>query len=127
VLAALGFNLLREEKWADAEAVLRECLAIRQKRQPDAWTTFNVRSLVGAALLGRQHYPEAEPLLLAGFQGMLRHEATIPKAGKVRLGEAAARLVQLYEALGNEAEAGRWRKELEARKATTQDQKPKEK
>jgi serine/threonine protein kinase len=127
VLAALGFNLLRQERWADAEAVLRECLAIRQKRQPDDWTTFNVRSLVGAALLGRQHYPEAESLLLAGYQGMLQREATIAKAGKVRLSEAAARLVQLYEALNNEAEAGRWRKELEARKAATQDQKPKAK
>jgi hypothetical protein len=126
-MAMLGFDLLRQEKWTDAEAVLRECLAIREKRQPDDWTTFNARSLVGAALLGRQDYPEAEPLLLAGYRGMLQREATIPKAGKVRLTEAAARLVQLYEAWGNEAEAGRWRKELEARKAATQAQKPKEK
>src|SRR5262249_34380289 len=102
-------------------------LAIREKKQPDAWTTFNARSQLGAALLGRQHYPEAEPLLLAGYQGMRQREAKVPKAGKVRLTEAAARLVQLYEALGNEAEAGRWQKELEARKAATQDQKPKEK
>jgi serine/threonine protein kinase len=127
VLAAIGSNLLQQKKWADAEAVLRECLAIREKKQPDAWTTFNAWSLLGAAHLGQQHYAEAEPLLLAGYQGMRRREATIPNEGKIRLPEAAARLVQLYEAWGKEAEAGRWRKELEAGKAATQDQKPKEK
>jgi tetratricopeptide (TPR) repeat protein len=29
-LAALGLNLLQQEKWADAELILRECLAIRE-------------------------------------------------------------------------------------------------
>jgi hypothetical protein len=35
--------------------------------QPDAWTTFNTRSLPGGALLGQQMYAEAKPLLLAGY------------------------------------------------------------
>ena len=35
-LAALGLNLLQQKKWTDAETVLRECLAIREKAQPDA-------------------------------------------------------------------------------------------
>ena len=123
----LGAKLLEQKKCADAEAALRECLAIREKKQPDAWPTFNTRATLGAALLGQKHYPEAESLLLAGYQGMLQREAKIAKEGKVRLTEAASCLVQLYEALGNEAEAGRWRRELEARKAATQAPKPKEK
>ena len=45
-----------------------------------------------------------------------REKATPPEA-KVRLTEALERLVQLYDATGNAAEADRWRRELTARKA----------
>src|SRR5262249_1915083 len=51
-LVGLGGNLLEQQKWADAESVLREGLALREKLEPDAWTTFNARSLLGAALAG---------------------------------------------------------------------------
>ena len=34
----------------DAERVLRECLAIREKREPDLWTTFNTKAMLGNAL-----------------------------------------------------------------------------
>ena len=34
-LAALGLLLLKQQKWADAEPILRESLAIREKTQPD--------------------------------------------------------------------------------------------
>ena len=33
-LAALGDNLLEQAKWSEAEPVLRECLAIREKSSP---------------------------------------------------------------------------------------------
>jgi serine/threonine protein kinase len=114
-LAALGRNLLLQKKWADAKSVLRECLTLREKAQPDGWTTFNTRSMLGEALLGQQKYAEAEPLLLAGYRGMKEREATIPQpVRKDRLAEALERLVRLYEATGREDEAAKWRKELEA-------------
>jgi tetratricopeptide (TPR) repeat protein len=98
-------------------ALLGECLAMRQRSAPDAWTTFNTRSLYGAALLGQKKYAEAEPLLLKGYEGMKQREKTIPPQGKVRLIEALERLVQLYHATGKKEEAAKWRKELEAVKA----------
>lgn len=45
---------------------------------------------------------------------MKQREAKI--IAKVRLPEAAVRLAQLYEALGNQQEAARWLQEVEAQK-----------
>ncbi len=112
-LAALGLNLLQQKKWTDAEPVLRESLALREKKAADDWTTFNTKSMLGGALLGQQKYADAEPLLLAGYEVMKKQEAKIPPQGKVRLVEALERLVQLYEATDTKDEAARWRKELE--------------
>src|SRR5207302_561833 len=97
-LAMLGKNLLAQHKTADAESVLRDCLAIRAKKDPDAWTTFNAKSMLGGALLGQKKFAEAEPLLLAGYDEMKQREAKIPKEGMLRLTEALERLVKLYDA-----------------------------
>jgi serine/threonine protein kinase len=112
-LAALGSNLLTRQKWSEAERLLRECLAIREKFQPDVWSTFNTRVMLGGALLGQMNYAEAEPLLLTGYQGMQEREATIPQPGKPQLTEGLERLVQLYEAWEKPEQAATWRKELE--------------
>jgi tetratricopeptide (TPR) repeat protein len=116
VLAPLALSLLQAKAFTEAEPLLRECLAIREKNQPDEFTTFNTKSMLGSALLGQKKYAEAEPLLLAGYEGMKQREAKIPPPGKVRLTEALERLVQLDEALEKKDEAAKWRKELEARK-----------
>jgi hypothetical protein len=56
-------------------------------------------------------------LLLPTYQGLQQRAATIPAEDKVRLTDALARLVQLDEAWGQQAEAARWRHELEVAKA----------
>src|SRR5439155_20309113 len=94
---------------AEAEPVLRECLALREKTQPDDWITFHNRSLLGGALLAQKKPAEAEPLLLQGYEGLKQREAKIPAASKVRVAEALERLVQLYEATGRPEEAAKWR------------------
>src|SRR5262249_9376209 len=63
-MAQLGRNLIRQRKWIEAESVLRECLAIREKIQADDRDIFDTRSLLGASLLGQGRFAEAEPLLL---------------------------------------------------------------
>ena len=113
-LAVRGSTLLVEKKPAEAELELRECLTIRQKIQPDDWTTFETKSMLGEALLDQKKFIEAEPLLLSGYEGMKQREDTIPSQDKPRLTKALQRLVKLYEAWGKKGEAIRWRKELEA-------------
>ena len=80
-LATLGYLLMQQAKWSEAETVLRDSLAIRERRQPEEWSTFHGMSLLGGALLGQgsaseeaaersRHLAAAEPLLLKGFAGM---------------------------------------------------------
>jgi tetratricopeptide (TPR) repeat protein len=111
VQAALGRCLLYTGKPADAEPVLRECLATRVKKEPDTWTTFHTKSLLGGSLLGQKKYADAEPLLLAGYEGMKKGFAD-----KVELIEGLKRLVQLYSATGKKGKADMWRNELEQTK-----------
>ena len=74
-----------------------------------------------ADLLGQKNYADAEPLLLAGYEGMKAREAKIPPAGKPRLTEAIQRLVDLYGAWGKPDQAAEWRKNLEAEKPLPKD------
>jgi len=110
-LGSLGMTLTGRGKFAEAEAILREALALCEKKDPDAWATAHARSLLGAAVLGQRRYADAEPLLTAGYEGMLRRAAKVPPVRRARLAEAADRLVELYAAWGKPAEAARWRAE----------------
>lgn len=103
-LAVVGQALLKEKSFAEAQAILEKCTAIRETTQPDHWTTFNTKSMLGAALLGQKEYDKAEPLLLAGYEEMKAREAQIPAAGKIRLTEAIERLVLLYESRKGEGD-----------------------
>src|SRR5262249_47106418 len=79
-LNRLGLNLLRQSKGAQAEAILRECLAIREKNAPKGWRAFETRALLGGALLAQKKYARAEPLLRAGYQGLKKRAAKVPPA-----------------------------------------------
>jgi eukaryotic-like serine/threonine-protein kinase len=116
-LMQLALTLLQLKDYGQAESLLRECLATREKTQPDHWNTFNSKSLLGGALLAQRKYADAEPMLVSGFDGMKQRELKIPPEGKDRLTKALERLVQLYEATGRQEEVAKWRKQLEARKA----------
>jgi serine/threonine protein kinase/tetratricopeptide (TPR) repeat protein len=110
-LAPIGASLLQVKAWAEAEPVLREVLTFREAKEPDAWATFNTKSMVGGALLGQKKDAEAEPLMRAGYDGLKQRAEKIPQQDKVRLAEALDRLIELAEATGKPAEATAWRDE----------------
>ncbi len=112
-LAIGGLMLLSQKKPAEAELRLRECLIIRQKIQPDDWTTFGTKSLLGEALLEQKKYADAEPLLLSGYEGMKKRQRHIPTQEKSRLTRGLENLVRLYEGWGKHDKADKWRKELQ--------------
>jgi hypothetical protein len=112
IQAEQGRSLLVGKRYAEAEPILRECLAFREKFIPDHWLRFNAMSMLGGALLGQVKNAEAEPLLLQGYEGMKQREGAIPAPGKPRLTEAVERIVRLYEATGRPEKAREWRTKL---------------
>ena len=98
---------LEAEDYGQAESKARDCLAIREKAMPGHWLTANIRSMLGGALLGQKKYAEAEPLLVAGYEGMAKLKATIPPQGTIRVAEALDRLVKLYDERAADGDADR--------------------
>jgi len=104
--------LLDSQKFTEAELPARECLAIREKKSPDDWQTFNARSVLGGSLLGQKKYVEAESLLISGYEGMKQREEKISAGSKRYLKETLQRLMQLYQAMGQSEKAAEWSKRL---------------
>lgn len=116
-MVARGSQLLAQHRAVQAETILRECLTDYEKTQPDEWSTFNVTTMLGQALLEQKKYADAEPLLLSGYEGLIRREADIPPASKRTAVKAIDALVRLYEAMGEGDKAAHWRKELKEAQA----------
>ncbi len=113
-LAVFGGSLLEVKAFAEAEPLLRECLAIREKKEPDDARTFITQSMLGAALLGQKKYADAEPLLLKGYEGLKQREKTIPPQGATRIPESIDRLIELHTATNKPDEAKKYQ-ELRAK------------
>jgi serine/threonine protein kinase len=106
MLAAWTRNLLSKDEFVQAEALARECLAIREKKIPDDWMTFNARILVGRALLNQKRYAEAEPFIVSGYEGMKQREV------KAEYLKGAVQVpVKLYDLWGQPKKAEEWRKQ----------------
>jgi serine/threonine protein kinase/Tfp pilus assembly protein PilF len=99
---------------ARAEPLLREALATREKKSPNDWGTFDIRSALGACLLRQEKYAEAEPLLIAGYTGLEARASKIPAPSKHRLPEAGAAILDLYQAWGKNDKAAEWKARLSA-------------
>ena len=103
----------RERLFTEADPLLRELLAIREKTVPDDWRTFNTRRMLGSALLGQKRYADAEPQLLKGYEGMKKREKSIPKSGGADkyIPEALDALIELYSAANKPEEVKKWQAE----------------
>jgi tetratricopeptide (TPR) repeat protein len=92
-----------------AEALLRDLLAFYQQSSPDDWHTFEIRTLLGAALLAQKRYAAAEPLLIDGYKGLEFRKASIPVPKHQINPEAHERIVALYQAWDKRNEAEAWK------------------
>ena len=111
LLVQFGRIRLQQKKWTEAERLLRECLAIREQKEPDDWRTFNTKSMLGGVLLGQKKFAETEPLLLAGYEGLKQREKTIPPQFSTFIPEALDRLIDLFTATNKSDNVKRWQAE----------------
>jgi serine/threonine protein kinase/tetratricopeptide (TPR) repeat protein len=116
VLAQVAQYFSQAGRVTEAEPLLRECLAIRQKKQPYDWETFETQSQLGDVLLSQKKYAEAEPFLLQGYDGLQQRKNFIYDINRSSLTEAAERLVRLYEATNQPEKARTWREKLRSDK-----------
>jgi hypothetical protein len=66
-------------------------------------------SQLGEALRGQERYAEAEPLIVAGYEGLMARSAAINDPYESWLAVPAMRVVRLYEVWGKPDHAARWR------------------
>jgi hypothetical protein len=122
LFADMGNWLLELKEFATAEPILRDCLAVREEpaktNQLQPWRVANVKSILGAALLGQKKYTDAEPLLLTGYNELKKDEKDLPPQGTY-IPDALQRLVDFYQATGQKNKAEHYRKELNAAKAAS--------
>jgi tetratricopeptide (TPR) repeat protein len=112
----LGRARVEEHRYADAEAPLREALANYEKTYPDDWRRFLAQNLLGASLAGQRKYAEAEPPLVAGYEGLLKRQGAIPADTKSVVPQAGERIVQFYRSWDKPAKAAAWREKLQTAK-----------
>src|SRR5260370_30651783 len=108
-MAALGETRNLAGRYAEAEPVLRECLAIQRQTAPDDHRRFRTESLLGQTLLHLNRFSESEPLLLSGYEGLKQREARLTASRRSLIAETARALVALYEAWNRPADSTRWR------------------
>jgi tetratricopeptide (TPR) repeat protein len=112
---SLGRVRMLQRKYNEAETALRYGLRIYEKSRPDSWERYSCQSMLGASLTDQKKFPEAEPLLVSGYEGIIRLEATIPAPERDSLHDAAERIVQLYLLdWGKQNKVAEWRARLKA-------------
>jgi serine/threonine protein kinase len=122
-MSSLATTLCRQQKFSEAESLFRECLAMREKNCPNAWYTHYTRLRLGATLMGKRQYDEAEPLIISGYEGMREREAGIRERTKV-LTESIQDLIQLFEATARSENAAEWKTKLATVQAAGPKRKP---
>ncbi len=102
-------SLMEEGRFEQAAALLRGCLAMRQKTLPEGhWLIAETMGQLGGAIAGEGKYAEAEPLLLEGYAGM-KDNRQVPVERQRR---AIQRIIQLYRSWEKPDQASEWHRRL---------------
>jgi len=112
IVRALGLLItcaLGAEQYIEGEALTRESLALLSKTLPENhWYVELFRARLGGCLVGQGRFEEAEPLLLDGYDAVVKHRGD---AGR-HAAEIVHSLIRLYEATGEDELAEQQRSAL---------------
>ncbi|MBU6237692.1 MAG: protein kinase [Planctomycetes bacterium] len=108
-LELVGSCRMDLQQFLAAEELFSKALEIRQREMPEAWETFQSRSLLGEALFRQDKFGDAEQHLVAGYEGLVNRQDKIPPTAVSPIGGALERLIALYERLEQPVEVERYR------------------
>ena len=118
MLVQLSLSLLQQKKWTEAEPLLRECLAIREKTQSDVWSTFNSADAFGRSPDGPEEIRRGRTTLAEWLRGDEAARGHDPGAGGPAYSEALDRLIDLVIATNKPDDVKKWQAERAKYKAT---------
>jgi tetratricopeptide (TPR) repeat protein len=124
-LGWLARTLFMKGQCVEAESLARKAVEITEEEQPNDPSRFYWGSLLGAILLGQQRYAEAEPLLLQGYETLMKGEA-VYHVEKFRVIEAGDWIVRFYYKTNQPEKAREWREKISVRAETKTPPKTKE-
>ena len=105
-LAALGDVKLAQQQPAQAEQYLRDALRGYEVTDTKTWRRYFTQSLLGASIARLGRLKEAEPMLVAGHQGLVSRRRSIPVENQPLLTEVKTWLGMMYRDLGRPDKAG---------------------
>jgi serine/threonine protein kinase/tetratricopeptide (TPR) repeat protein len=119
---ALGWTQLRQQKYAQATATLRDaCNGMQMPRNglSQSQQRYACESELGASLVGERKYAEAEPLLVNAYEGLTRTQKeredpfsrTLDRQSPL---ETAGWIARMYEEWGKPQQAAEWRQKAGA-------------
>jgi tetratricopeptide (TPR) repeat protein len=121
VTRALGWTQLHDQKYPEAEASLREaCIGLANPKNgfSDNELRYACESELGASLVGQKNYAAAEPLLLNGYNGLVRTQPQRELMYAARIEprmtpmETAGWIARMYEEWGKPQQASEWRQKV---------------
>jgi tetratricopeptide (TPR) repeat protein len=115
-LLSLGHLRIEQQRYAEAEAPLREAFTGYKKTAPDSWEQYDCEALLGVSLAGQKRFADAEPLLIAGYEGMLQQKETASASERSDLPARAGSIIKLYQDWGRREKVAEWQQKLQAAK-----------
>jgi eukaryotic-like serine/threonine-protein kinase len=115
-MASLSELEVQERNYDEAEPLLRQTWNDLKETHKDYWRTYYIQSLLGSVLMRKMQYADAEPLLLAGYDGLIQHRDAIPLLNKSSLIDAGESIVELYRTWGRADKASEWASKLSGEK-----------
>jgi eukaryotic-like serine/threonine-protein kinase len=101
LIAIEAFTYIEEGKLQEGLEVAIRCWDIRRKLIPDHWSSYHAQSLCGTAMHALGRMAEAEPLLLAGYEGVKSRRDQLQPHQMILLAETLGRLLKFYAAQSN--------------------------
>lgn len=111
-LTALGKVRMLQGRYSEAEQSLREALTIWIASMPNDYQRYITESYLGASLSRQSRFPEAEPLLLSGHEGLQQRTASLPVTERDELQHSIRRLIEHYESWNRPQSSQLWRARL---------------